>query len=193
MHPTVICTTAMCHHYINLICIWYNEITCVGGNSTHVGLSWWHITPLIAAHLVSVSYKVLQSREGTTQADPLAMTVYGLAILPLMEKGSDDNLIQKWYAEDGNAAGSVEALKVLPSKLKLHGPSFDCNVINSHLITKAEFVNDAIIDDSCRQNIKDQKQNYLGMLQKLVKHAKSEPQNAYKCLTNSVQQKLTFY
>ena len=139
-----------------------------------------------------MSHKVLQSREGTTQGDPLEMTVYGPAILPLMENVPDDNLIQKWYAEDGNAAGSVEALKVLPSKLKLHGPSFGCNVIESHLITKAEFVNGAIIDDSCRQYIKDQKQNYLRMLQKLVKHAKSAPRNAYKCLTNSVQQKLTF-
>ena len=161
-----------------------------------------------------VSHKVLQSREGTTQGDPLAMAMYGLAILPLIEKVSDDNLIQKWYADDGNAAGSVEALKVLLSNLKLHGPSFGYNVIKCHLITKAEVVSDAknvfkgeevdIIDgsrvlgsvignvDSCRQYIEDQKQNYLRILQKLTKHAKIAPQNVYKCLTNSVQQKLTF-
>ena len=146
---------------------------------------------------------------------PLAiLAMYGLAILPLIEKVSDDNLIQKWYADDGNAAGSVEALKVLLSKLKLHGPSFGYNVIKCHLITKAEFVNDAknvfkgeevdIIDgsrvlgsvignvDSCRQYIEDQKQNYRRILQKLAKHAKIAPQNVYKCLTNSVQHKLTF-
>ena len=143
------------------------------------------------------------------------MAVYGLAILPLIEKVSDDKLIQKWYADDGNAAGSVKALKVLLSKLKLHGPSFGYNVIKCHLITKAEFVSDAkknvfkgeevdIIDgsrvlgsvignvDSCRQYIEDQKQNYLRILQKLAKHAKIAPQNVYKCLTNSVQHKLTF-
>ena len=89
-----------------------------------------------------VSHKVLQSREGNTQGDPLAMAMYGLAILHLIQKVSDDNLIQKWYADDGNAAGSVKALKFL-SKLKLHGPSFGYNVIKYHLITKAEFVNDA--------------------------------------------------
>ena len=142
------------------------------------------------------------------------MAMYGLAILPLIEKVSDDNLIQKWYADDGNAAGSVEALKVLLSKLKLHGPPFGYNVIKCHLITKAGFVNDAknvlkgeevdIIDgsrvlgsvignvDSCRQYIEDQKQNYLRILQKGAKHAKIAPQNVYKCLTNSVQHKLTF-
>ena len=161
-----------------------------------------------------VSHKVLQSREGTTQGDPLAMAMYGLAILPLIENVSDDNLIQKWYADDGNAAGLVEALKVLLSKLKLHGPSFGYNVIKCHLITEAEFVNDAknvfkveevdIIDgsrvlgsvignvDSCRQYIEGQKQNYLRILQKLAKHAKIAPQNVYKCLTNTVQHKLTF-
>ena len=142
------------------------------------------------------------------------MAMYGLAIFPLIEKVSDDNLIQKWYADDGNAAGSVEAPKVLLSKLKLHGSSFGYNVIKCHFITKAEFVNDAknvfkgeevdIIDGSrvlgsvignvvsCRQYIEDQKQNYLRVLQKLAKHAKIAAQNVYKFLTNSVQHKLTF-
>ena len=46
--------------------------------------------------------------------------------------------------------------------------------------------------DSCRQYIEDQKQNYLPILQKLAKHAKIVPQKVYKCLSNSVQQKLTF-
>ena len=46
--------------------------------------------------------------------------------------------------------------------------------------------------DTCRQYIQDQKQNYLRILQKLAKHAKIAPQNVYKCLTNSVQHKLTF-
>ena len=98
--------------------------------------------------------------------------------------------------------------------MKLHGPSFGYNVTKCHLITKAEFVSDGknglkgeevdIIDgsrvlgsvignvDSCRQYIEDQKQNYLRILQKLAKHAKITPQNVYKCLTNSVQHKLTF-
>ena len=47
----------------------------------------------------------------------------------LIEKLSGDKLTQKWYADDGNATGSVGALKVLLSKLKLHGPSFGYNVI----------------------------------------------------------------
>ena len=46
--------------------------------------------------------------------------------------------------------------------------------------------------DSCRQYIEDQKQNYLRIKQKLAKHAKIAPQNVFKCMTNSVQHKLTF-
>ena len=71
------------------------------------------------------------------------MAIYGLDILLLIEKFSDDKLIQKLYADDGNATGSVGALKFLLSKLKLHGTSFGYNVIKCHLITKADFVNAA--------------------------------------------------
>ena len=63
--------------------------------------------------------------------------------LALIEKVIDVSLIQKWYADDGNAAGSGEALKVLLSKLKLHGPSFGYFVIKCGLITKAEIISDA--------------------------------------------------
>ena len=90
-----------------------------------------------------VSHKVLQLRDGTTQCDPLATAMYGLAILRLIEKISDENLIQKWYADDGDTAGLVEAQELLLLKLKLHAPSCGYNVIKCHLITKAEFVNGA--------------------------------------------------
>ena len=134
--------------------------------------------------------------------------------MALIKKVSDDNLVQKWYANDGNAAGSVEALKVLVSNLKLHVHLFGYNVVKYHLVTKAEFVNDAknvlkgkkvhIIDksgvlgpvignvDSSRQYIEDIWQNYLRVLQIFAKHAKIAPQIVYKCLTNSKQHKLNF-
>ena len=98
--------------------------------------------------------------------------------------------------------------------MKLHFLLFGYNVIKCHLITKEDFVNDAknvlkgeefdifgrsrvlrfVIEnlDSRRQYIKNQKQNYLSMLQKVAEHAKFAPQNVYKRLTESMQHKLTF-
>ena len=55
----------------------------------------------------------IKCREGTTQGDPLAMAMYGIALLPLIEMTKNINVLQKWFADDGNAAGSLESLKDL--------------------------------------------------------------------------------
>ena len=49
--------------------------------------------------------KCIKSQEGTTQGDPLAMVMYGSALLPLIEITKNINVLQKWFADDGNAAG----------------------------------------------------------------------------------------
>ena len=43
------------------------------------------------------------------------MSMYGLALLPLMRMLEDTEITQKWYADDGNAVGearrNIEALQ----------------------------------------------------------------------------------
>ena len=53
----------------------------------------------------------LQSQEGTTQGDPLAMSMYALATIPLIKKlkGSSKQI---WYADDAAAAGKIADLRV---------------------------------------------------------------------------------
>ena len=60
-----------------------------------------------------VNKKTIYSQEGTTQGDPLAMTMYGLAIIPLLKLLSVDNVTQKWYADDGNAVGKLNNLRTV--------------------------------------------------------------------------------
>jgi hypothetical protein len=51
--------------------------------------------------------QALFSHEGTTQGDLLAMPMYAIALLPLIEKvNPDQSLKQSWYADDASAAGS---------------------------------------------------------------------------------------
>ena len=57
-----------------------------------------------------VNGTTLWSEEGTTQCDPIAMCMYGAAILPLIQKISKVNVIHKWYADDGNACGRISDL-----------------------------------------------------------------------------------
>ena len=83
------------------------------------------------------------SPEGTTQGDPLAMAMYGVALLPLMKLVKGDTIIHKWYADDGNAVGTIEALKTLHEKLKEHGPAFGYNLTKCNIITKEDLAQKA--------------------------------------------------
>lgn len=53
-----------------------------------------------------IDEEVIQSREGTTQIDPLAMAMYAIATIPLIQKLSESsNSTQLWYADDATAGG----------------------------------------------------------------------------------------
>ena len=52
--------------------------------------------------------QVLWSEEGTTQGDPLAMPMYALATIPLIDQlSSIQDVTQVWYADDASVAGSL--------------------------------------------------------------------------------------
>ena len=161
-----------------------------------------------------INRKTILSEEGTTQGDPLAMAMYGVAILPLIKQVDSHEIVQKWYADDGNSAGSVGALRTQYDKLQQHGPHYGYKVIKCHLVTKKEHMNLAkktfenldvdiieghrvlgsVIGTEAKSNefLTEKLNKYTNLLHKLQKHAKKSPQNVYKALTNAVQQKLKF-
>ena len=47
------------------------------------------------------------SEECTTQGDPLAMPMYALGVVPLINALSDDFIKQVWYADDATACGHL--------------------------------------------------------------------------------------
>jgi len=51
--------------------------------------------------------ETLLSEEGTTQGDPLAMPMYALGVVTLINTLSDDFVKQVWYADDATACGSL--------------------------------------------------------------------------------------
>ena len=163
-----------------------------------------------------VDGKVLLSQEGTTQGDPLAMPMYALATIPLINQLKGDNT-QVWYADDAAAAGNLSCLRDWWDKLSLLGPKFGYypNASKSWLITKESFLSDAnTIFAHTGVNITSRGRPYLGAaigtrefvashinskveewissIQHLALIAKSQPHAAFSALTHGLSSKWTY-
>ena len=66
-----------------------------------------------------VNNRVLTSTKGTAHGDPLAMAMYGIGIIPLIELLQKPNVTQKWYADDGSAGGDL-SLRAILDNLNVH-------------------------------------------------------------------------
>ena len=62
--------------------------------------------------------------EVTTQGDPIAMAMYGVATLPLLRLVQNTHVSQKWYADDCSAAGRLKDLLLFFKQLTEHGSYF---------------------------------------------------------------------
>ena len=87
---------------------------------------------------------VLSSREGTTQGDPLAMSMYAIATAPLIQKLNAD-VTQIWYADDASGVGRLPCLRSWWDQINSLGPGFGyfANAVKTWLITKEEHLADA--------------------------------------------------
>ena len=95
--------------------------------------------PLTLIAEMYVDGSILYSQEGTTQGDPLAMPMYAIALLPLIEGvNPEQSVTQTWYADDATAAGKIRKLKDWWNALVSLGPKFGyhVNASKTHLITK---------------------------------------------------------
>ena len=92
-----------------------------------------------------ISGEVLMSEEGTTQGDPLAMPLYALATIPLIQQ-LPSGVEQIWYADDACACGKLGALREWWDRLCELGPSFGyfINAAKTWLVTKDHLFQDSI-------------------------------------------------
>ena len=109
---------------------------------------------------------VLFSEEGTTQGDPLAMPMYALATIPLINRLSDTpNVVQVWYADDATASGSLPSLRNWWDNLTSFGPAFGyhANATKTWLITKDQHLAKArdLFQDT-QVNVTSQGRPHLG-------------------------------
>ena len=64
------------------------------------------------------------SQEVTTQGDPLAMAMYAIAIIPLINRLKEDDVKQIWYADDAAAVGKLSDVKTWWDRLIEIGPDY---------------------------------------------------------------------
>ena len=90
---------------------------------------------------------VILSQEGTTQGDPLAMSMYTVATLPLIMslKSEMNDVDQVWYADDASVAGKIMRLREWWEKLTIQGPKYGYfpNAIKTWLVTKEKHHSEA--------------------------------------------------
>ena len=154
--------------------------------------------------------------EGTTQGDPLAMAMYGIGVIPLIELMQKPNVTQKRYADDGNAAGGLRSLRAKLDNLNVHGKAFGYNVKPSkcRLILKEnrrdsaikifEGTNITMVDglrvlgsvigtlSACDKYMESEIEKTATLTETVPKTAKTSPQNACSYYTKGVQNKLSF-
>ncbi len=70
-----------------------------------------------------VDGSTIWSQEGNTQGDLLAIPMYALATIPLIQKLSTE-VLQVWYADDATAAGKLPSLREWWNRLTTIGPAF---------------------------------------------------------------------
>ena len=80
--------------------------------SLHVALQNSYSHP---SHLY-IGKSTILSQEGTTQDDPLAMAMYGIAILHLISRRHNNFLTQKWYADDSSLVDKLKDIRPLFDK-----------------------------------------------------------------------------
>ena len=66
----------------------------------------------------------LSSEEGTTQGDPLAMAMFGLASLPLIRAVATTESEQIWFADDAAAGGKLLSVRQWWDRLIQIGPMY---------------------------------------------------------------------
>lgn len=105
------------------------------------------LCPSIASALINiyrgnaelfVGGETIYSCEGTTQGDPMAMSMYALAVVPLIHAVSSPDAQQVWFADDATAGGKLKRLRYWWDALSAKGPAFgySANCDKSWLVVK---------------------------------------------------------
>ena len=157
------------------------------------------------------------SKEGTTQGDPLAMAMYAIGTLPLIQK-LDNTAFQVWYADDSAASASLSRLQSWWKALQELGPSYGYfpNSLKTKLVIKEKHSAEAyqlfegtgitilkegasylggafgslpFIEESVSKKVKEWTEDLV----RLSKFAETQPHAAYAALVHGLISKWNYF
>ena len=200
-----------------------NAFNCLNRQATLINI---HVLCPPLARILTNTYRqqsplfigeeIIYSKEGTTQGDPLAMPMYALGILPLIQRLSTAAK-QVWFADDGTAGGKLDQIRLWWSLLNTIGPEYgyNPNAAKSWLIVKEEHFEAAErLFAGTGINVTAEGKRHLGAamgtrsfvesyvskkvekwkceIEKLSEIAKSQPHAAYTALTKGLCSRWNF-
>ena len=62
-------------------------------------------------HQISMSVERSWSDEGTTQGDPLAMSMHSVGIMPLIHELQPTGTMQIWFPDDATGGGTLKEVR----------------------------------------------------------------------------------
>ena len=163
----------------------------------------------------------IQSQEGTTQGDPLAMQFYALGTNPILQylRMSVPEVQQVWLADDATGAGKLDKLKLWWDKIIHEGEKlgYFVNETKSWLILKKPedddvarslFANSSIKITTCgkrhlgaalgseefkKEYITEKVEQWCSEIDQLATIAESQPHAAYSAYIHGYQHKFKYY
>ena len=161
--------------------------------------------------------ETLWSQEGTTQGDTLAMAMYAIATVPLIQKIQTIGNTQVWYADDASSGGKLGAIRQWWDNLVTYGPQFGYfpNGMKSWLLVKPEFLTEAEklfkatdinittvgrihlgaaikSENFCQTFQQNKVTEWKEQITKLAKIAQTQPHSAYSALVHGLKGRWTF-
>ena len=187
------------------------------------------LCPLIATYVIN-TYRVparlfvvggseLKSAEGTTQGDPLAMSMYAISLRPLISLLHNRSTAKQcWFADDATGAGPLEEVKQWWDELREAGPpvGYYPNSKKCWLVVKPEkegrakemFAGTGInITTEGRkhlgaalgsrsyleQYVGGKVEDWVGEVTRLAEFARSQPQASYAAFTFGLRHRWTYF
>lgn len=171
------------------------------------------------ARLFVIGGQEIQSAEGTTQGDPLAMSLYAISLQPLITKLQlSSSTEQCWFADDATGCGSLDNVKKWWDDLSENGPALGYfpNAKKCWLITKPERENAARnvfgetkinITSEGRKHlgavlgsksfleeyVEEKVSNWINQVTKLAEFALTQPQASYAAFIFGLRHRWTYF